>query len=104
MLTADEQAEVRAGIDSVAALLDSILWSGPVAGADYAILPGESDAYVEAVARMDEGAMFTRFYGLFEGRRVENHCPGAQFARLLLAQAWTLCTGCPPPSPSHPKG
>jgi len=97
VLSADEQSEVRAGIDSVAALLDSILWSGPTAAAEYAVLAGETDAYAEAVSRMDEGGMFTRFYGVFEGRRVENHCPGAQFARILLAQAWTLCTGSTPP-------
>lgn len=98
-LTADQQAEVRAGLDSVAALLDSILWTSPVTGAPYAPAPGETEAYREAIARMDApDGVFTRFYGVFEGMRVENHCPGAPFARKLLAHAWTICTGTEPPA------
>ncbi|HZU77687.1 MAG TPA: hypothetical protein VFA70_13040 [Dehalococcoidia bacterium] len=98
-LTREQQAQVLAGIDSVAALLDSILWSEPGVGDDYAPHSGEEDAYREAVARMDATpGIFTRFYGIFAGARVENHCPGAPFARLLLAQAWTACTGWPPPA------
>ena len=50
-------------------------------------------AYAEALARMDDdSSIFTRYYGDFEGRRVENHCPGARVARRLIAQAWGICT------------
>lgn len=98
-LSPDEQAEIRAGIDSVAALLDSILWTSPLTGAPYAPAAAETEAYREAISRMDApDGMFTRFYGVFEGLRVENHCPGAPFARKLLAQAWTICTGTPAPA------
>jgi hypothetical protein len=97
-LTLAQQAEIRAGIDSAAALIDAILWSSPTAGADYNPSAGEIDAYREAVERMDaEPGIFTRFYGVYEGVRVENHCPGAPFARKLLAQAWTICIGATPP-------
>jgi hypothetical protein len=97
-LTSNDQAEIRAGIDSVAALLDSILWTSPAIGAAFVPSSGEVDAYREAIERMDaDPGMFTRFYGVFEGVRVENHCPGAPFARKLLAQAWTICTRAAPP-------
>lgn len=97
-LTGEERAEVLAGIDSVAALLDSILWTGPLAAAEFLPVDGERDAYREARMRMDAAnSLFTRFYGTFEGMPVVNHCPGAPFARRLLAQAWMVCTGTPPP-------
>ncbi|MBA4181401.1 MAG: hypothetical protein C0506_12490 [Anaerolinea sp.] len=96
-LTADERAAVLAGVDSVAALLDSVLWTGPIVGGEFSPAQGEVDAYREARARMDlTNGLFTRFYGTFEGLPVVNHCPGAQLARRLTAQAWTLCTGLPP--------
>ncbi len=98
-LSSDEQAEVQAGIDSVAALLDSILWTAPLAGDEYVPLPGEVEAYRQAMLRLDTDLeLFTRFYGEFEGASVVNYCPGAQFARLLVAQAWTICTGSDPPT------
>jgi hypothetical protein len=98
-LTADQQAEIRAGIDSVAALLDSILWTSPAIGAAFVPSSGEVAAFREAIELMDaDPGMFTRFYGVFEGVRVENHCPGAPLARRLLAQAWTVCTGTPAPA------
>lgn len=97
-VTAKERAEVVAGIDSVAALLDSVLWTAPTTGVAYAPSAGEFDAFREAREKMDaENSLFTRFYGTFEGLPVVNHCPGAHFARRLIAQAWTLCTGTPPP-------
>lgn len=87
-------AEIRAGTDSVAALLDSVLWSGPVTGQAWAPGPGEVAAYEEALARMDaDDGIFSRYYGTFEGARVENHCPGAPVARALFVQAWETVTG-----------
>lgn len=92
-LDRDQLAEIRAGTDSVAALLDSALWSGPCVGDAWAPSDSERDAYSDALSRMDDdSSIFTRYYGDFEGRRVENHCPGAQVARRLIAQAWEICT------------
>ncbi len=92
-LDRDQLAEIRAGTDSVAALLDSALWSGPLVGDDWSPSAAERDSYADALARMDDNSsIFTRYYGDFEGRRVENHCPGAQVARRLIAQAWDICT------------
>ena len=92
------RALVHVGIDSVQAVLDSVLWSRPTAGDDYAPLSGERAAYRDATRQLDPGReLFTRYYGTFEGRRVENHCPGAAFARVMLAHAWSVCTGTPPP-------
>jgi hypothetical protein len=94
-----QQGFVRVGIDSVRALLESVLWSAPrVADDSYAPLPGERSAYLDATRRMAGADLFTRRYGVFEERLVENHCPGAAFARVMLAQAWTVCTGTPPPT------
>ena len=91
-LDRDQLAEIRAGTDSVAALLDSVLWSSPHVGDSYTPSESEQVAFAEAIARMDAHAgIFTRYYGTFEGARVENYCPGAQFARTLLAQAWAVC-------------
>ena len=92
----DQRAEVQAGVDSVAALLDSVLWTTPLLGVDWRVSAGEEAAFADAVLRMDdEQSLFTRYYGEFEGRHVENHCPGAQVARRLFAQAWAICTGTP---------
>lgn len=93
------QAEVRTGIDSVAAVLEGVLWSAPRVGADYTPLPGEVEAYVDGLESLAEGRdLFTRYYGTFEGHPVRNHCPGASHARTMLAHAWRACTGTPPPS------
>jgi hypothetical protein len=93
-LDRDQLAEVRAGTDSVAALLDSVLWTCPTVGDDWQPCPGESAAREDAVSRMDdESSIFTRYYGEFEGKRVENHCPGAPVARRLFEQAWAICAG-----------
>lgn len=97
----EQQGLVRVGIDSVRAVLDSVLWSAPrLEDSTYAPLPGECSAYLDATRRMAGTDLFTRRYGVFEGRMVENHCPGAAFARVMLAQAWTVCTGTPPPEAS----
>jgi hypothetical protein len=90
-LDPDQLAEIRAGTDSVAALLDSVLWTCPVVGSDWEPSAAELEAKADAEARMDEeSSIFTRYYGEFEGRRVENHCPGAPVARRLFAQAWAI--------------
>ena len=92
-LDADQVAEIRAGTDSVAALLDSVLWSGPLVGSSWLPAGAELEARDDAIGRMnDESSIFTRYYGDFEGKRVENHCPGARVARRLFAQAWEICT------------
>lgn len=94
------QAEVRTGIDSVYAILGTALWSDPTV--DEAFTPGNGErvAYLEALESLSDGRdIFTRVYGRFEGRMVVNHCPGASFARVMLAQGWTACTGEPPPVP-----
>jgi hypothetical protein len=98
-LDAKQLAEIRAGLDSVAAVMDSVLWSTPLAGSGYEVAPGEIEAYRDVVADAEsDGGMFTRFYGMFEGAAVMNHCPAAQIARVLLAQAWLVCTGTAAPS------
>lgn len=89
-----EIAEVAAGLDSVAALLDSVLFSGPTAGSHEPPSEAEAAAYAEALERMDsDSGLFTRTYGVFEGAVVLNHCPGSRFARALFAQAWSITSG-----------
>lgn len=96
-------AEVQAGVDSVAALLDAALWTAPAPGGKYTPLPAEVAAMAEALAKLEgPSSMFTRHYGTFRGARVENHCPGAHAARALLAQAWNLCTGLALPDTPEP--
>jgi hypothetical protein len=93
-LDRDQLAEIRAGTDSVAALLDSVLWSGPRVSDAWAPSAAELEARNDALTKMDDdSSIFTRYYGEFEGRRVENHCPGAAVARRLFAQAWETVTG-----------
>lgn len=93
------QAEVRTGIDSVYAVLDSVLWTTPLTGdAGYEPAPGEIAAYRDGLDRLaPERDLFTRHYGVFDDRDVVNHCPGASFARVMLAHAWRACTGTVPP-------
>lgn len=99
-MAAGDAELVVAGVDSVAAVLRAVLWRDPVAGEPYAPSPAERRAYVEAAARADGSAtgLFTRRYGAFEGRAVVAHCPGATHARALLAAAWRVCAGEPPPA------
>lgn len=92
-------AEVRTGIDSVRAILDTVIWSEPTVGDDYTAARGERSAYLDGLAELADGRdLFTRYYGLFEGVPVRNHCPGASFARLMLAHGWIACTGESPPA------
>jgi hypothetical protein len=98
---AAERAEVEAGLDSVAALLDAVLWSAPTCGEAWQPGDSEREAFADALARMDDSnSLFTRYYGDFEGRPVENHCPGASAARLLLQQAWEVCAAPIAPRPA----
>jgi hypothetical protein len=93
-LSRDQLSEVQAGVDSVAGLMDSVLWTSPTLGTEWTPSPAEASAYEEALDRMDdESSIFTRFYGEFEGTPVYNHCPGAQVARRLMGQAWAVVTG-----------
>ncbi|HEY7269877.1 MAG TPA: hypothetical protein VH951_08620 [Dehalococcoidia bacterium] len=85
---------VLPGIESVQAVMDSILWSAPtVADRGYRPNAGELQAYRDFEGGEGERTLFTRYYGDMDGRRVENHCPGAPFGRRLVAQAWNICTG-----------
>ena len=100
-LESKQLAEIRAGLDSVAAVMDSVLWSTPLAGDQYMVSAGEMEAYRDVLTDAEsDGGIFTRFYGMFEGAAVVNHCPAAQIARVLLAQAWVICTGTTAPLPS----
>jgi hypothetical protein len=97
-LTPEQQAEILAGVDSVAAVMHAVLWTSPLAGDDYEPHPGEASAFVEVAGRFGEGHdLFTREYGLFEGRRVVAFCPGVAYARRLLESAWEICTDTPVP-------
>lgn len=101
----EKQAEVMAGVDSVAALLASILWSSPTVADEFVPHASEFEAYADAVARMDaDRGVFSRHYGVYDGAEVVNHCPGAPFARQLLAQSWRICTGLPAPGSSQIGG
>lgn len=92
-------AEVRTGIDSVRAVMDAVLWSGPAVTDAYTPRSGEVQAYRDGLALLaDERDIFTRYYGDFAERAVRNHCPGSAFARRMLAHAWLACTDTPPPA------
>lgn len=96
----DGQALVRVGLDSVRAVMESVLWTEPrVDDEGYEVHRAERAAYLDATRKMAGHDLFTRHYGVFEGRGVVNHCPGSGYARLLAAQAWRVCTGEPPPEP-----
>lgn len=91
-------AEVRTGVDSVRAILEAVVWSEPRCGTPYEPLSGEVEAYRDGLLALEDGRdVFTRYYGSFDGLAVRNHCPGAAFARVLLAQAWRAITGTPAP-------
>ncbi len=96
--TADQQAFVRVGVDSVRALLDSILWSAPTVEDAYAPASGEREAYLDVTRAFAGRDFFTRNYGVFEAHLVQNHCPGSAYARVMLAQAWHACTGTAAPT------
>ncbi len=96
--TADQQSFVRVGVDSVRALLESILWTVPTVQEAYQPALGERAAYLDVTRAFAGRDFFTRTYGLFEDHLVQNHCPGSAYARVMLEQAWLACTGTPPPT------
>lgn len=85
--------EIRLGVESVGALLRSVMWSDPRVGDGRSgPLPGEVAAFADCWATLTgDGQRFTRVYGVFDGRQVVNHCPGNRVARALFAQGWRLC-------------
>ncbi|MSP21841.1 MAG: hypothetical protein EXR66_02295 [Dehalococcoidia bacterium] len=94
----DQQAFVRVGVDSVRAILESILWTAPAIDEPYAPADGERAAYLDVVRAFAGRDFFTRTYGQFDDRLVQNHCPGAAYARVMLVQAWRVCTETEPPT------
>jgi hypothetical protein len=96
----DQQAFVRVGVDSVRAVLESVLWTGPTVEETYEPAEGERAAYLDLVRAFAGRDFFTRTYGRFEDHLVQNHCPGSAYARVMLAQAWRVCTGTEPPAVS----
>ncbi len=86
--------EVRFGVESVAALLRAVLWRDLPGEGAHEPSPAERAAFRDLVESLTgDGRRFTRVYGVFDGRPVVAHCPGARLARTLLAQGWRLCTG-----------
>lgn len=83
------------GLDSVQAVLDAVLWSAPTVDSDAPASAGERAALAD-VLEADDHDLFRRYYGSVDGRRVESYCPGAPFARRLLAQAFAVCGGPAP--------
>lgn len=102
-LTGADITNVRGGLDSVAALLDSALWTSPLAGDQgYAPAPGEVAAYRDAIEGLEgDGRLFVRVYGQFEGAHVVNYCAAPTFGRRLFVQAWAITTG---PTVQGPPG
>jgi hypothetical protein len=45
-LSRDQLSEVQAGVDSVAGLMDSVLWTSPTLGTEWTPSPAEASAYV----------------------------------------------------------
>ena len=85
--------DLRAGVDSVFAILDACLFTQPlVSDRDWAPSRAERRALLDAARDLDrnDGAL-SRVYGIFEGRPVVNHCPGAALARRMLRNAWSVC-------------
>jgi hypothetical protein len=103
-IDARQRMFVLPGIESVQAILDTILWSGPTLLQPFEPSAGERQAFeeFEALASHDPAGagrdVFTRFYGVLDGRRVENYCPGAPYGRRLVAQAWRICTAARVPA------
>lgn len=86
--------EVLAGVDSVAALLASCCW-GADDTAGWQPSGAERAALDDAEALLARGGrgLFTRVYGTWDGRPVENHCPGADAGRSLFAAARAALEG-----------
>jgi len=89
--------EIRVGIDSVQAILESVLLSRPRVGDEY--VPGARDIarYREMLASLRDDQVFERYYGTFRGRAVRDYCPAVTYAYQMIAGAWRASTGTPPP-------
>ena len=93
LLDAKQRAEILAGVDSVAAILASVSWTSPAGPGTWRPSPEEQRAFAETLAALRPGApIFTRDYGVFEGTRVVNYCPGARYALRLLECGWAAMT------------
>lgn len=87
---------VRAGLDSVLVILDTVLWSIPLACSSDGPSKAEKEAFLdvlEAHSVRDDRDVFIRYFGDFEGYRVVTYCPGSTWAHVFLAIAWEVCTG-----------
>lgn len=90
-IDARQRAEVMAGVDSVAALLEGVTWTDPGPLVPWAPGPAERAALAEVRARLEpDGRLFTREYGAFEGTPVVNFCPGSRHARRFFEMAAIL--------------
>lgn len=89
--------EIRVGIDSVEAILVSVLRSRPCVGDAYAPSATEVGAYREMLATLRDDQVFERYYGTFRGRAVRDYCPAVPSAYEMIAAGWQACTGTLPP-------
>ena len=89
--------EIRVGIDSVEAILDSILLSRPRVGDEYVPEARDVALYREMLASLRDDQVFERYYGTFRGRAVRDYCPAITYAHQMIAGAWRACTGTRPP-------
>ncbi|MCH2656846.1 MAG: hypothetical protein MKZ84_04725 [Dehalococcoidia bacterium] len=87
---------VRAGLDSVLVILDTVLWSAPLACSSDGPRKAEKQAFIDVLElhrARDDQDVFRRYFGDFEGYRVITYCPGSMWAHIFLAIAWEVCTG-----------
>jgi len=87
---------IRAGLDSVLVILDTVLWSAPLSSSTKAPSNAEEGAFadvLEAQRVRSSQNVFMRYYGDFEGYRVVTYCPGSAWAFVFLTNAWEICTG-----------
>lgn len=95
-ISRSEFDEVVAGIESVIALLDACCWTYD-GSPDWVPGAAEREALDEAERSLLAGTarLFTRHYGVFDGRSVENHCPGSSVARRLFVAARQFIESAP---------
>ncbi len=92
----DDADLVRAGLDSVLVILDTTLWSAPLACSSDVPRKAEKEAFLDVLELhrvRDDQDVFIRYFGNFEGCRVVTYCPGSTWAHIFLAIAWEVCTG-----------
>ena len=90
--------EIRVGIDSVEAILVSVLRSRPRVGDVYTPSAAEVAAFREMLATLRDDQVFERYYGTFRGRAVRDYCPAVPSAYGMIAAGWQACTGTQPPT------